>query len=77
MIDRRLFLKSGAAAAVASGLAPRCSEAFVPAHLWDKYDSAAIAMRILGLVDHAHAALAQLLRDTIVGNGLAGHDHSN
>jgi hypothetical protein len=34
-------------------------------------------MRILGLVDHAHAALAQLLRDTIVGNGLAGHDHSN
>jgi len=38
MIDRRLFLKSGAAVAVASGLAPRSSQAFVPAHLWDKYD---------------------------------------
>lgn len=38
MFNRRFFLKSGALATMAAGLKPGSSQAFVPAHLWDKYD---------------------------------------
>jgi hypothetical protein len=39
MFNRRVFLKSGAVATVAAGLAAQSTtQAFVPAHIWDKYD---------------------------------------
>ncbi len=31
-------------------------------------------LRILGLVNNTHAALAQLLQDLVVADGLADHD---
>jgi hypothetical protein len=33
----------------------------------------ATKLQVFGAVDHTHAASAQFLPDTIVGNGLAGH----
>ena len=33
----------------------------------------ALEFRVLGLVDHAHAALAELLEDFVVGDGLTDH----
>jgi hypothetical protein len=38
MLNRRFFLKSGALATAAVGLSPASGKAFVPAHIWDKYD---------------------------------------
>ena len=37
-MDRRNFLKTGGAVALLSGIATRQAAAFVPAHVWDKYD---------------------------------------
>lgn len=37
-MDRRTFLKTGAAAAALSGIGFNKAHAFVPAHVWDKYD---------------------------------------
>ena len=37
-MDRRAFLKTSGSAALLSGMAASSANAFVPAHLWEKYD---------------------------------------
>ena len=37
-MDRRNFLKTGGTVALLSGVAAHQAGAFVPAHMWEKYD---------------------------------------
>jgi hypothetical protein len=45
---------------------------------WQKLEGhGALELGVLGLVDHAHPALAEFLEDLVVGYGLANHTNSH
>jgi hypothetical protein len=66
------MIQSGCSASLA---AKTCERLWVFGHIFGKklQSDEAAEVRVLGLVDHTHAAATQLLQDAVVRNGLAEH----